>query len=138
MNIIVTHVPVGNQDKALDFYTNKLGFIKKNDIPMGGDARWLTVVSPNNQNGVELLLEPNWNPSISINGEPAAKVYQKILFDAGIPAAVFGVDDVDAEYQRLEKLGVSFKKTPVVMGPVKLAVLDDTCGNLIQIIQMLG
>jgi catechol 2,3-dioxygenase-like lactoylglutathione lyase family enzyme len=138
MNIILTHVPVDNQDKALDFYTNKLGFIKKNDFPMGGDARWLTVVSPNNQNGVELLLEPNWNPAISINGEPAARAYQKILSDANIPAAVFGVDDVEAEYQRLGKLGVVFKKAPVVMGPVKLAVLDDTCGNLIQMIQMLA
>ena len=132
MKIILTSVLVDDQDKALKFYTEILGFVKKADFPIG-EAKWLTVVSPGDENGVELLLEPNWNPNIQMNGSPAAKVYQKILFDAGIPATTFGVADVQKEYERLEKLGVVFKTKPMQMGPVTLAVLEDTCGNLIQI-----
>ncbi len=125
---------VGDQDKALKFYTEILGFIKKADFPIG-EAKWLTVVSPDAENGVELLLEPNWNPGIQINGEPAARAYQKILFNAGIPAAAFGIVDIQKEYERLKELGVVFKTTPTQMGPVTIAVFDDTYGNLIQIVQ---
>jgi catechol 2,3-dioxygenase-like lactoylglutathione lyase family enzyme len=134
MKIISTSVLVDDQDKALQFYTDILGFVKKTDYPIG-EAKWLTVVSPEAENGVELLLEPNWNPGIQINGEPAAKAYQKILFNAGIPAAAFGIVDIQKEYERLEKLGVVFKTPPTQMGPVTIAVFDDTCGNLIQIAQ---
>lgn len=128
IKIHVTSVPVDNQAKALKFYTEKLGFIKKTEVPMG-EHKWLTVVSPNEQNGVELLLEP-------MAFEPA-KVYQKALKDAGIPYTSFLVDDVSADYQRLTGMGVNFSMEPRVMGPVKMAVLDDTCGNNIQLVQML-
>jgi len=147
MKIIVTSVLVDDQAKALKFYTDILGFIKKEDIDMG-EARWLTVVSSDAENGVELLLEPNWNAAIQINGEPgkppglthingepAAKAFQKILFDAGIPATAFGIEDVQKEYERLEGLGVAFKTKPTKMGPVIIAKFDDTCGNLIQMVQ---
>lgn len=128
MKIHVTSVPVDNQDKALKFYTGKLGFIKKTEVPMG-EHRWLTVVSPTEQNGVELLLEP-------MGFEPA-RVYQKALKDAGIPYTSFMVADVVKEYERLIGLGVKFSMEPREMGPVKMAILDDTCGNNIQLVQML-
>lgn len=128
IKIHVTSVPVDNQDKALRFYTGKLGFLKKTEVPMG-EHKWLTVVSPNEQNGVELLLEP-------MAFEPA-KVYQKALKEAGIPYTSFMVDDVDKEYRRLSELGVKFSIQPKEIGPVKIVVLDDTCGNNIQLAQML-
>lgn len=126
MKIIVTSVMVKDQDQALAFYTEKLGFIKKQDIPMGG-PRWLTVVAPDSPDGVELLLEPI--------GFPPALTYQQALFDAGIPATLFGIDNIQEEYERLEKLGVQFKTPPTQMGPVMIAKFDDTVGNLIQIVQ---
>jgi catechol 2,3-dioxygenase-like lactoylglutathione lyase family enzyme len=127
MKIILTGVFVTDQDKALRFYTEVLGFVKKQDITMG-KYRWLTVVSPDQPEGTELVLE--------LNSNPAAKTYQKAIFGQGIPATIFGVGNVHAEYQRLKALGVTFPVEPTqVMGPVTRAVLDDTCGNLIQIIQ---
>jgi catechol 2,3-dioxygenase-like lactoylglutathione lyase family enzyme len=134
MKIILTSILVDDQDKAVKFYTETLGFIKKTEIPMG-EAKWLTVVSPENSSDVELLLEPDWNTQIQIDGKPAAKVYKKILFDAGIPYTSFGVDDIQKDYERLEKLGVKFTIRPTKMGPVTIAVFNDTCGNLIQIAQ---
>ena len=124
MRIVVTSVFVDDQDAALAFYTEKLGFIKKNEIPLGA-ARWLTVVSPEDPDGTELLLEPS--------GHPAVGPYKTALVEDGIPAASFGVDDVNAEYERLQGLGVRFTQAPVDMGSVTTAVFDDTCGNLIQI-----
>ncbi|HVS94207.1 MAG TPA: VOC family protein [Mucilaginibacter sp.] len=135
MRTILTSILVDNQDKALKFYTEVLGFIKKTDIPMGPDTKWLTVVASEGPDDVEILLEPNWNPAIQIDGKPAAAEWQKILFNAGIPAAVFKVTDIEAEHKRLLDAGVRFTKSPMQAGPVKIAVLDDTCGNLIQIIQ---
>jgi catechol 2,3-dioxygenase-like lactoylglutathione lyase family enzyme len=126
MKIVVTSVLVDDQEKALRFYTDVLGFITKNDIPMG-QFRWLTVVSPGDANGVELLLEPDQHP--------AAKPFKRALLEDGIPFTSFGVEDVQAEYDRLLKAGVHFTQPPVAMGPVTTAVLDDTCGNLIQIAQ---
>src|ERR1700712_1011634 len=134
MKVIITSVLVDDQDKALKFYTEKLGFIKKEDVPVG-DAKWLTVVSPEGGNDVEILLEPNWNPGIQIDGKPAAAEYQKILFNAGIPLTMFGVDDVEKEHERRVALGVRFTMKPTQMGPVTIAILDDTCGNLISIAQ---
>ena len=128
IKIHVTSVPVDDQDKALKFYTEKLGFVKKTEIPMG-EHKWRTVVSPNEQNGVELLLEP-------MGFEPA-RVYQKALKDAGIPYTSFMVIDLSKEYKRLSGEGVKFSMEPKEMGPVKMAVLDDTCGNNIQLVQML-
>lgn len=128
IRIHVTSVPVDDQDKALAFYTDCLGFIKKTEIPVG-EHKWLTVVSPQEQQGVELLLEP-------MAFEPA-KVYQKALYDAGIPWTSFAVDDLEREYQRLSERGVQFTMTPQVAGPVMMAVLDDTCGNNIQLVEML-
>ncbi|MGH3661222.1 MAG: VOC family protein [Micromonosporaceae bacterium] len=124
MKIHLTSVFVDDQGKALGFYTDVLGFVKKNDIPLG-EARWLTVVSPEDPDGTELLLEPN--------GHPAVQPYQTALVNDGIPAASFAVDDVHAEFSRLRGLGVRFTQDPLEMGPVTTAVLDDTCGNLIQI-----
>jgi catechol 2,3-dioxygenase-like lactoylglutathione lyase family enzyme len=124
MKINVTSVLVDDQDKALRFYTDVLGFEKKNDIPAGG-ARWLTVVSPENPDGTELLLEPD--------GHPAAKPFKAALVNDGIPFTSFAVDDVHAEFDRLQGLGVRFTQEPTEMGPVTTAVFDDTCGNLIQI-----
>ncbi len=124
MKIVITSVLVDDQEKALRFYTDVLGFIKKNDIPMG-QFRWLTVVSPGDANGVELLLEPDQHP--------AAKPFKRALVEDGIPYTSFGVEDVQAAYDRLLKSGVHFTQPPVAMGPVTTAVLDDTCGNLIQI-----
>jgi catechol 2,3-dioxygenase-like lactoylglutathione lyase family enzyme len=126
MKIVVTSVLVDDQDKALKFYTDVLGFVKKTEIPMG-EARWLTVVSADDPNGTELLLEPD--------GHPAAKPFKRALVDDGIPFTSFGVDDVHEEYERLCAAGVRFTQPPVNMGPVTTAVLDDTCGNLIQIAQ---
>jgi catechol 2,3-dioxygenase-like lactoylglutathione lyase family enzyme len=124
MKIVLTSVFVDNQDKALKFYTDVLGFVKKADFP-AGEFKWLTVVSPEQPDGVELLLEPNDNP--------ATKVFQKAIFDQGIAATSFAVDDVQQEYERLKKLGVKFTTEPTQMGPVTIAVFEDTCGNLIQI-----
>lgn len=126
MRIIVSSVLVDDQEKALKFYTEVLGFVKKTDVPAGG-ARWLTVVSPLDPDGTELLLEPN--------GNPAAKVFQKAMFDQGIPWTMFGVDDVQQEFERMQKLGVAFRMPPTQAGPVKIAMFEDTCGNLIQIAQ---
>ncbi|HEV8282535.1 MAG TPA: VOC family protein [Candidatus Limnocylindrales bacterium] len=125
MKIVVTSVLVDDQEKALRFYTDILGFTKKADIPMGGDARWLTVVSPEDPDGTELLLEPD--------SHPAAGPFKAALVEDGIPATSFGVDDVQAEFSRLQGLGVQFTQPPTEMGPVTTAVFDDTCGNLIQI-----
>jgi catechol 2,3-dioxygenase-like lactoylglutathione lyase family enzyme len=126
MKIVVTSVLVDDQAKALRFYADVLGFIKKTDVPMG-EFRWLTVVSPEDANGVELLLEPDQHP--------AARPFKRALVEDGIPFTSFGVEDVKAEYDRLHKAGVHFTQPPVAMGPVTTAVLDDTCGNLIQIVQ---
>ena len=134
MKIVLTSIMVDDQDKALKFYTEVLGFIKKTEIPVG-EAKWLTVVSPEDSNDVELLLEPDWNPAIQINDKPAAEVFKKTLFDAGIPFTSFGVDDIQKEYERLEKQGVRFTMKPTKMGPVTVAIFDDTCGNLIQMAQ---
>jgi catechol 2,3-dioxygenase-like lactoylglutathione lyase family enzyme len=125
MRIYITSVLVDDQDKALRFYSDVLGFVKKNDIPLGGGARWLTVVSPDDPQGTELLLEPD--------AHPAAGPFKAALVDDGIPATSFAVDDVRAEFERLSGLGVRFTQEPVEMGPVTTAVFDDTCGNLIQI-----
>lgn len=126
MKIVITAVLVDDQDKALQFYTDMLGFQKKHDVPMG-QFRWLTVVSPGDADGVELLLEPDQHP--------AAKPFKRALVEDGIPFASFGVEDVQAEYDRLRQAGVHFTQPPVAMGPATTAVLDDTCGNLIQIAQ---
>ena len=133
MKIILTSVMVDNQEKALKFYTEVLGFVKKTDIDLG-EAKWLTVVSPEGGD-VELLLEPDWNAAIQINDKPAAKEFKRILFEAGVPFTSFGVDDIQNEYQRLKDLGVKFTMEPMNMGPVTIAVFDDSCGNLIQIAQ---
>lgn len=128
IKIYVTSVPVQDQEKAFQFYTEKLGFIKKTDVPVG-EYRWLTVVSPNEQNGVELLLEP-------MAFKPA-KEYQNALKKAGIPWTSFMVDDLTKEYERLKAVGVQFIMEPKEVGPTKIAVLDDTCGNNIQLLEML-
>ena len=130
IRITVTSVFVDDQSTALAFYTDVLGFVVKNDLPLGGDARWLTVVSPAAPDGVELLLEPS--------GHPAVGPYKAALVEDGIPAASFGVDDIQAEFERMSALGVRFVQPPTDMGPVTVATLDDTCGNLIQIAQMTG
>ena len=124
MKIVVTSVLVDDQEKALQFYTNVLGFVKKHDVPLG-HARWLTVVSPDVPDGVELLLEPSDHPAVG--------PFKRALVKDGIPFTSFGVDDVHAEHTRLVSLGVQFTQPPVAMGPVTTAVFDDTCGNLIQI-----
>jgi catechol 2,3-dioxygenase-like lactoylglutathione lyase family enzyme len=124
MRISLASVLVDDQEKALRFYTDVLGFVKKHDIPVGED-RWLTVVSPQDPDGTELVLEPS--------SHPAVKPFKEALAADGIPYTSFAVDDVKAEYERLRGLGVRFTQEPVDMGPVTTAVLDDTCGNLIQI-----
>lgn len=126
MKIVVTSLFVDDQEKALKFYTEKLGFVKKHDVP-AGEFRWITLVSPENQEGTELLLEPN--------NHPAAKDYQKKIYADGIPATMFAVENVQNEYERLLELGVKFFMEPKTMGEITLAVFDDTCGNLIQIVQ---
>lgn len=126
MRIVVISVFVEDQEEALSFYTEVLGFQKKNDVPVG-EFRWLTVVSPEEPNGVELLLEPS--------DHPAVKPYKQALVEDGIPCTSFGVEDVEAEHVRLEGLGVKFTQPPTTFGDVTTAVFDDTCGNLIQIAQ---
>jgi catechol 2,3-dioxygenase-like lactoylglutathione lyase family enzyme len=121
VRINLASVLVDDQDKALRFYTEILGFVKKTDVPVG-EARWLTVVSPDDPDGTELLLEPD--------GHPAAKPFKQALVDDGIPYTSFAVDDVKAEYDRLRALGVRFTQEPLEMQSVTTAVLDDTCGNL--------
>ena len=127
MKIVTTSVLVDDQAKALAFYTDVLGFVKKTDVPAGED-RWLTVVSPDAPDGVELLLEPD--------GHPAARPFKEALVADGLPYTSFAVDDVQAEFDRLSALGVTFVQPPTEMGPVTTAVFDDTCGNLIQIAAM--
>ena len=129
MKIVTTSVLVDDQAKALAFYTDVLGFMKKTDLP-AGEHRWLTVVSPDAPDGVELLLEPD--------AHPAARPFKEALVADGIPYASFAVDDVQAEFDRLSALGVRFTQPPTPMGPVTTAVFDDTCGNLIQIAAMQG
>jgi catechol 2,3-dioxygenase-like lactoylglutathione lyase family enzyme len=124
MRINITSVFVDDQEKALRFYTEVLGFVKKHDVPVGED-RWLTVASPQDPDGTDLLLEPS--------SHPAVKPFKEALAADGIPYAQFAVDDVRAEHERLRGLGVRFTQEPADMGPVTTAVLDDTCGNLIQI-----
>ena len=131
MRVTGVSVPVLDQAKALEFYTEILGFEKKLDIPLGEGNRWLTVISKEQPDGPEILLEP-----APLHFEPA-KVFQKALFDAGIPWTQFEVDDVQAEYDRLTEKGVTFQMKPTEMGTVKLVVFEDTCGNKIQLIEML-
>ena len=126
IRIVLTSVLVDDQQKALRFYTEKLGFVKKTEIPMG-EHSWLTVVAPGDPDGVELVLEPDQHP--------AAEPFKKALVADGIPFTSFAVEDVNAEYARLTAAGVKFTQPPVDMGPVTTAVLDDTCGNLIQLAQ---
>jgi catechol 2,3-dioxygenase-like lactoylglutathione lyase family enzyme len=126
MKIVITSVLVDDQEKALQFYTSKLGFIKKTEIPLG-EHKWLTVVSPDDPTGTELLLEPD--------SHPAAGPFKRALVQDGIPFTSFAVNDVHAEYDRLRAAGVNFTQPPVEMGPVTTAVLEDTCGNLIQLAQ---
>lgn len=126
MKIKLTSIVVDNQDKALKFYTEVLGFVKCKDIPVG-EFRWLTVVSPEGRPDVELSLEPNANP--------AAKTFQEALFKQGIPLTAFEVTDIQKDFQRLKAQGVVFSQEPVKTGPVMVAVFSDTCGNLIQIYQ---
>ena len=127
MQIKLTSVFVDDQDKALKFYTEVLGFVKKFDFPVG-EFKWLTVVSPEEPGGTELLLEPNDNP--------AARAFQEAIFKQGIPAASFVVEDIQKEYERMKKLGVMFSMEPTKTGPATVAIFDDTCGNLIQIYQV--
>lgn len=129
IRITITSVFVDDQAKALAFYTDVLGFVKKHDVPMG-PHRWLTVVSPAEPEGVELLLEPSEHP--------AAGPFKEALVADGIPFTSFAVDDVHAEFARLSAAGVRFVQEPADMGPVTVATLDDTCGNLIQISTMNG
>ena len=127
MKITLTRVYVDDQDKALRFYTEVLGFVKKTEVPLG-EARWLTVVGPGEVDGVELVLEPD--------GHPAAPPFKQALVADGIPFTSFAVDDVQEAFERLTSRGVRFTQEPTEMGPVKTAVFDDTCGNLIQIAQV--
>jgi catechol 2,3-dioxygenase-like lactoylglutathione lyase family enzyme len=126
VRIVVSSVLVDDQDKALRFYTDVLGFVKKTEVPLGAH-RWLTVVAPDDPDGVELVLEPDEHPAV--------KPFKRALVEDGIPFTSFGVTDVNAEYKRLVGAGVRFTQPPVEMGPVVTAVFDDTCGNLIQIAQ---
>jgi len=126
LKISLSSLLVDDQARALAFYTDVLGFVKKTDFPVG-EFRWLTVVSPAAPEGVELVLEPNANP--------AAKAFQAAMFNEGIPLTAFEVDDIQAEFARLKAAGVVFKTEPTSAGPVTIAVFEDTCGNLIQIYQ---
>jgi catechol 2,3-dioxygenase-like lactoylglutathione lyase family enzyme len=126
MKIKLSSVMVDDQANALKFYTEVLGFVKKHDIPVG-EFRWLTVVSPEGPDDIELTLEPNANP--------AAKTFQKALHEQGIPLTAFAVDDIQKEYARMKELGVAFRSEPRPMGPVTIVLFDDTCGNLIQLYQ---
>ena len=131
MKIKLSSVSIGDYDKALDFYTRVLGFVKKRDIPLGNGARWITVTSPDEPDGTELLLEPNAD-------YPAMKAFKESLVNDGIPFTAFEVDDIQEEYARLKKLGVEFTMEPTNMGMTTAAIFNDTCGNLIQIYQMTG
>jgi catechol 2,3-dioxygenase-like lactoylglutathione lyase family enzyme len=130
VRITLTSVLVDDQQKALDFYTQVLGFQPRHDVPLGGEHRWLTVVSPQAPDGVELVLEPDEHP--------AARAFKAALVEDGIPFTSFTVDDLAAEHDRLTGLGVRFVQPPTPMGPVTTAVFDDTCGNLIQLLQPTG
>jgi catechol 2,3-dioxygenase-like lactoylglutathione lyase family enzyme len=127
MQIRLAGVMVENQDTALRFYTTVLGFLKSKDIPMGPSFRWLTVTSPEGAEGVELVLEPM--------GFPPAQTFQKALFSAGIPATAFLTNDIASEYRRLKSLGVVFRGEPTSMGPITAVLFEDTCGNLINLVQ---
>jgi len=131
MKIKLASVPIDDYDKALKFYTAVMGFQLKRDMPLGDGARWITVVSPEEPDGVELLLEPN-------SAYPAMKALKESLVKDGIPYTAFQVNDIQAEYERMKSLGVEFTMEPTNMGMTTAAVLDDTCGNLIQIYQMTG
>jgi catechol 2,3-dioxygenase-like lactoylglutathione lyase family enzyme len=127
VKIKLSSLLVDDQEKALRFYTEVLGFVKKQDIPMG-EFRWLTVVSPEGPDDIELVLEPI--------GYPFARTYQAALFEHGIPLTALAVDDIQAEYERMRKLGVVFRSEPTQAGPVTVAAFEDTCGNLIQMYQV--
>ena len=127
MKMKFTKIYVDNQDKALTFYTEVLGFVKKADF-LVGSFRWVTVVSPEEPDGTELLLEPNDNP--------AAETFQKAIFEQGIPLTAFAVEDIQKEYERMKRLGVVFRMEPTKTGEATVAVFDDTCGNLIQLYQV--
>lgn len=127
MKIKLTSVMVDDQDKALEFYTEVLGFVKKTDIPVG-EFKWLTVVSPEGPDDIELALEPNENP--------AAKTFQKAIYEQGIPITAIAVEDIQKEYERMAKLGVVFTMKPTKTAGPTIAVFDDTCGNLIQLFQV--
>lgn len=127
MRIRLTAIMVSDQDQALKFYTEILGFQKKHDIPVGGPYRWITVTSPEGPDDLELSLEPNANP--------AGKVFQEAMFAQKIPITAFESADLDADFQRLSSLGVVFTTEPQAAGPVRIAVFSDTCGNLIQLYQ---
>ncbi|MCL4273815.1 MAG: VOC family protein [Anaerolineales bacterium] len=131
MRIKLTSVSIDDYDKALKFYTEVMGFLPKRDIPLGDSARWITVVSPEDPNGTELLLEPN-------AGYPAMKALKESLMKDGIPFTAFEVNDIQSEYERMQNLGVEFAMEPTNMGMTTAAVLNDTCGNLIQIYQITG
>jgi len=129
MRIKLTSVSIDDYDKALNFYTDVLGFVKKRDIPLGDGARWITVVSPEEPNGTELLLEPSAD-------YPAMKALKEALIKDGMPFTAFEVDDIQKEYSRLKKMGVEFSMEPTNTGMTTVAVFNDTCGNLIQIYQV--
>jgi len=131
MKVTLISIPVRDQEKALKFYTEKLGFLKKKDVPLEGGNRWITLVSKEAQDGPELLLEP-----APLHFEPS-KVYQEALMEAGIPYTQFDVTNLDAEYEQLTKNGVEFSMKPTVMGTVKVAVFNDTCGNNMQLVEEL-
>ena len=131
MKIKLESVSIEDYDKALKFYTETMGFEKKRDIPLGEGARWITVVSPQEPNGTELLLEPNAS-------YPAMKALKEALMKDGIAFTAFEVDDIQKEYTRMKKLGVEFTMEPTNMGSTIIAILNDTCGNLIQIYQLTG
>ena len=126
MKIRLNSVLVGDQDKALRFYTETLGFQKKRDTPVG-EFRWLTVVSPDEPEAAELVLEPN--------AHPAAATFQQAMYEAGIPLTAFQVDDINLEHKRLTNLDVEFRTKPTDIGDATIALLDDTCGNLVQLYQ---
>ena len=131
MKIKLTSVSIDDYDKALKFYTDVMGFVAKRDIPLGDGARWITVVSPEEPDGTELLLEPNAE-------YPAMKALKESLVKDGMPFTAFEVGDIQKEYERMKKLGVEFTMEPTNIGPTTAAVLNDTCGNLIQIYQVTG
>ena len=131
MKIKLTSVSIDDYDKALKFYTEVLGFVAKRDIPLGNGARWITVVSPEEPEGTELLLEPNAE-------YPAMKALKESLVKDGIPFTAFEVGDIQKEYERMKKLGAEFTMEPTSMGPTTVAIFNDTCGNLIQMYQVTG